>query len=546
MPRDLISPTEGSKRGQRFALGLLAGVVVAALAFGYGAAGAQAADPIRVTITIHDIWEVACDDNDVADVTDSCGNDYYVKVFMPGSPGDGDIGPRASDDLTEVHPNWQFSRVVDRDAGQFPVRIQLWDHDSTSGDDLIDIAPGDSNLDFSFNPTTGLYLSTEIKDVNTGWATGSGSDSAAIFFSVTLGESVDFDGDGIHDGIERGAIVDRNGNIPEHGILRFTSNPCRPTILTEIDYMDGPDGADADSLPDHTHRPQQAAIAEAVAAFNAGDVAARPDCPYPASKTSGVQLIPIVDDNLGLETDRIDWVTPSGPGAVNGQTIRNANFDPRLRPYFHYSLWIHNQPNVAATPDNPTGVNSSSGWCCSDSGKDVLVSLGQWANSVGTVRDQSGTFVHELGHALGLGHGGGDAINCKPNYHSAMSYVYQTTGIPDASLPAPTVDLNRDGTIDGRDRLRLDFSRDDLRDLDEDQLDEGLGVGAGPDIFFWDGDGSTPWRTAAGNAAVDWDRDNPTNIDAGTVAADVNFMGIPGDQGCPLPRLRRGRRGSPS
>jgi Domain of unknown function DUF11 len=520
---------------------VLLAVVCVALAAGHLAGPARAATPIKVTVTIHDVWEVDCDDNDILDVGDTCGNDYYAKVFFPGSPEEGDIGPRAADDLGEVHPNWQISRVIDRDAGPFVIRIQLWDHDSTSGDDQIDIAGGDDNLDFSFNPVSGVYTGPEIKDVNTGWATGSGTDSAAIFFSVTLGESVDFDGDGLHDGIERGAIVDRSGNIPEHGVLRFTANACRPTLLTEVDWMDGPDGGDPDTLPDHTHRPMQAAIDEAVAAFNAGDVPGRPDCPYPGDKSSGVQLIVIVDDNLGLETDQINWNTPA---AMNGQAIRNANFDSRLRPYFHYSLWIHNQPNVPPTPANPTGVNGSSGVCCSDSNKDVIVSLGTWANSVGTVRDQSGTFVHEFGHALGLDHGGADGINCKPNYLSIMSYVYQTTGIPDASLPAPTVDLNGDSVVDARDRLRLDLSRSKLLDLDEDALNEGAGIGAGPDTFLWDGDGSRPWRSSAGNVAVDWDRDNPSVIDGGTVPADVNFMGITGSQGCPTATPPAGMAGT--
>jgi uncharacterized repeat protein (TIGR01451 family) len=513
-----------------FALSLLTVLI------GVGVSPASAVSPIKVTVTIHDIWEVDCDDNDILDVDDTCGNDYYVKVFLPGSPADGDHSPRAEDDLSEVHPGWQISRVVDRDAGQFNIRIQLWDHDSTSGDDQIDIANGDDNLDFFFNPTVGSYGGSEILGPNTGWATGSGTDSAAIFFSVTLGETVDFDGDTLHDGIERGAIVGRDGTIPQYGELRFTASACRPTILMEIDYMDGPD-LDATPGPDHTHKPIQAAIDEAVATFANGDVQARPGCPYPSTgSNNGVQFLVFVDDNLGLEVDKINWNTPA---TMNGQTIRNANFDPLLRPYFHYSLWNHNQPDTPAPPPGgPPVVNGSSGLCCSDSGKDVMVSLGQWANSVGTVRDQAGTLVHELGHALNLGHGGGDGINCKPNYHSIMSYVYQTTGLPDASLPAPTVDYSGDGRIDGRDRLRLDLSRDDLLDLDEDSLNEGAGVG-GPtaDNFFWDGDGSAPWRTGIANAAVDWDRDTPTQIDALNVPADVNSMGIGagivGSQGCP-------------
>jgi hypothetical protein len=538
------------KHGRRRRLPWLVAITVLALAAAMaGPPAAQAASPLKVTVTIHHIWEVHCDDNDSV-LGDTCGNDYYAKVFFP----DGErTSPRAADDLTEVEPNWQLSGTVDRDAGPFGVRIQLWDHDSTSGPDLIDIAPGDSNLDITIDPNTGDF-SGDVPTANIGYATGTGDDAAALFFSVTFGDTVDFDGDGLHDGIERSAIVaDKNGTIPDHGALRaltangsptpVSASPCRPTILVEIDYMDGPDGPDPDTDPDHTHRPKQDALNEAVAAFAAGAVPATAGCPYSsADKSGGVQLLTVVDDALS-ETDKLDWA--SGPGGVTGKSIRKDNFDPALRPYFHYSLWVHNQPDAPASPGGPPVVNDSSGLCCSDSGKDVLVSLGQWDASVGTVRDQSGSFMHELGHALGLGHGGGDKINCKPNYHSIMSYVYQTTGIPDASLPPPTVDLNDDGTIDGRDRLRLDYSRVALKDLDEDALDEGDGIGAGPDTFLWDGDGSLPWRSSAGNVAVDWDRDVPTNIDAGTVSADVNFMGIPGSQGCPMATLPPGTKGTP-
>lgn len=49
---------------------------------------------------------------------------------------------------------------------------------------------------------------------------------------------------------------------------------------------------------------------------------------------------------------------------------------------------------------------------------------------------QAATFMHELGHTLGLGHGGmkadgtSDDLNCKPNYISVMSYLFQFDGSP--------------------------------------------------------------------------------------------------------------------
>jgi hypothetical protein len=54
-----------------------------------------------------------------------------------------------------------------------------------------------------------------------------------------------------------------------------------------------------------------------------------------------------------------------------------------------------------------------------------MVTLGRWSTPGGTENQQVGTFMHELGHSLGLGHGGGDEINFKPNYFSIMNYLWQ-------------------------------------------------------------------------------------------------------------------------
>ena len=115
---------------------------------------------------------------------------------------------------------------------------------------------------------------------------------------------------------------------------------------------------------------------------------------------------------MTLDQDNNDF------GFAQLNTQRATNFDPDREPYFFYNVWSHERDG-----------SGSSGVCCS-SRKGFIVSLGAWTGQNGTVRDQSGTFVHELGHNINLGHGGGDGVNFKPNYLSVMNYRYQVTGIP--------------------------------------------------------------------------------------------------------------------
>ncbi|HEX5729076.1 NEW3 domain-containing protein [Microbacterium sp.] len=463
------------------------------------APAANAADPISVTVRILRVVEVACDEGDLV----PCPDDPYASVSIAGQPRQ-ESGYVNNPDPPDIRPNWEFTRTVPAATTTVPISIQIWDDEDSSGDDLLDACdPGDDNIDITLDLDSGGWTGDTAP--STGFCSGG---NVAVTFDVLLDNGGDFDGDGISDGIELLGIRNADGALVLN-LAALGSDPCRPSIITEIDYMEG--AADG-----HTHRPIPAALAEAQAMFDRAPVAAPPDCPYPGNHpATGIDFLSVVDDALP-EQALLDW-------SNGGQAVRDANFSADLRPYLHYSLWTHQRP----APD--TG---SSGLCCSDSGRDTIVSLGGWTNNVGSVREQAGTHVHELGHALRLGHGGdtGDALNnCKPNYLSAMSYLFQTGGIPDPTLPAPNVDTDNNGVADAR--LRLDFSPDTLAPLDESVLNENLGIQGGTDGTIWTNDGGLTSDAAPGNGPINWNG----NTDAGgapiienPVSVDVNDFGFVG------------------
>lgn len=92
-----------------------------------------------------------------------------------------------------------------------------------------------------------------------------------------------------------------------------------------------------------------------------------------------------------------------------------------------------------------------------------MITLGEgWAinpstdRSEGNVDQQSGTFMHELGHSLGLTHGGNDHGHYKPNYLSVMNYAFQVSSL-----------------IGNR---SLDYSRCSMMELNENNLSETKGM----------------------------------------------------------------------
>ncbi|WP_076924834.1 hypothetical protein [Pseudoalteromonas sp. EB27] len=101
--------------------------------------------------------------------------------------------------------------------------------------------------------------------------------------------------------------------------------------------------------------------------------------------------------------------------------------DITRRPIFHYLLM--------ASSGNEDGSISGSG-IAEISGNDLMVTMGGWGLTLDTqtatnvtYNYQASTIFHELGHNLGLYHGGDEEINFKPNHLSSMNYLYQLAGL---------------------------------------------------------------------------------------------------------------------
>jgi hypothetical protein len=82
-----------------------------------------------------------------------------------------------------------------------------------------------------------------------------------------------------------------------------------------------------------------------------------------------------------------------------------------------------------------------------------------YVSSANAIRN---TIAHELGHNLGLLHGGDEICNNKPNYNSLMNYQFQFGG----------VDADCNGISDGG----MGYSNGSERTLDENNLNETLGM----------------------------------------------------------------------
>jgi hypothetical protein len=243
---------------------------------------------------------------------------------------------------------------------------------------------------------------------------------------------------------------------------------------------------------------------------------------------------------------------PNSVGAVNFYDLRAQYYQPGHK-FEHYVIFGHNAQDTR-DEDLPCAPRGGAAELPPQlgTGQNVLVAVGylldRGLSPDSLVRWEAGTFMHELGHNLGLNHGGGlfdqgDPISYKPNFISVMNYNHQS-GIIQAdavgseqkkscsrdkdcgpaalcapaysnvtcppSLCAPPDKTKFCTRYDYSDQL-LPTGGPTPGVLSENgQLSEPAGLGSGrPDVFRYT-DGTCAPRYWPSDGPVDWDGDGDT------------------------------------
>ncbi len=182
------------------------------------------------------------------------------------------------------------------------------------------------------------------------------------------------------------------------------------------------------------------------------------------------------------------------PAEAQTDAIKSANFAPARKAIFHYMLWADDYDNTCSSGNAFAIPNDT-----------FIVTMGPKCKWTVTENRNVGTFIHELGHDLGLTHGGSDHTNYKPNYLSVMNYFFQFDGVPRTS-----------GTS------WFGYSSFAPPALNEASLRESVGLNtstASTWMTKWKCPNGSTRTSGAANGGIDWNCDGDT---ADTTSADIN------------------------
>jgi hypothetical protein len=336
----------------------------------------------------------------------------------------------------------------------------------------------------------------------------------------------DTDGDGFTDGEE--VLETGVDGLKLSGEPLF-ADPLRKDIYVEIDWMvhvvEGQMGHThrpcLDVPPEeddigHTHQPCITALQTVCDAFHAKgitlhlDVGSEGLAPFQVTAQNkarpfnlgegGTEILHTIPESGSSYSDFVSDIGSDAnqlPFWQKFEIIKAANMGPNRTNVFRYNLWCHRQfPNDGQTSGLAQTVFKVDG----QDGKvkkfsdDFVVSFGApsiWPTSLSDLRSlHAAVFMHELGHALTLRHGGDvDLPAWKPNYFSVMSNRYALHGFFKCFT-----DVGFGG--------KIDYSSGEMMTLNSTMLDENVGFGP-----------------LCGDAPIDWNRN--CTFDAKAVSSNI-------------------------
>lgn len=270
-------------------------------------------------------------------------------------------------------------------------------------------------------------------------------------------DTLDTDGDGLPDVWEKeGLDYDGDGKI-DVDLPAMGADPNVPDIFVEVDWM---------------VRPQKKFLWWEIQAGRS--MAPSEDAMklvYESFKRHGINLhIDVGPDSIDFVTGK-KWENLSGGNEIpyekkfniksSWNSTVNANFSKARHSVFKHCLFVDQYDGTRSGKSN--GIP----------GQFFIVANQDWVFNGGDI-SVGGTFMHELGHTLGLRHGGCDHELYKPNYLSVMNYTFQTTGLVGSGM--------------------VGYSDYKLPDINEAHINENLGIdpsgltagtGLGTTLFYW-------------------------------------------------------------
>ena len=336
------------------------------------------------------------------------------------------------------------------------------------------------------------------------------ADWALVNFSTPAGMNdvppgvIDSDADGIPDSAKVSG-----GTYGGLDLYAMGARRGRRDIFVEVDYMGSDDPATTPRL-EALQKMENVFAAKGIALhFDTGDLHAENFDPARFNLGGGNA----VNFASCIQLDSV--ASSAREGCASYMAYKSANFDVRRRLVFHYALFGNSL--------NTDGSAGSSG-TAELIGNDLLVTLGGYGFTADAgaglnmlINMQASTLMHELGHNLGLRHGGNENTNYKPNHYSIMNYLYQFAGLsatPDSVHAAERYYLVNGlkgktlcGLVENSpcgDSFIMSYSDGRGADLDENRLSEAANIGRG----------------AAAGAYADWDGNDA--MTAGLLAININ------------------------